>query len=189
MIGIVGAESSGKSTLAAALAAALPAELVSESLRTFVNEHGHAPTRSEQATVMRRHIALEDAALSRAPTTGWVVSDGGTLMTAVYSLVYYQDPTLMDEAFTHLRRYEVTVWCDADIAWIADPGQRDGPEYRDRAQDVLRAIFLPDSQETAATAPWLPGIPDLYIPADARWLKASGPVEDRLAAVLAAVGR
>ena len=43
----MGAESTGKSTLAAALGVSLPAVVVPESLRRFVDEHGRVPTRTE----------------------------------------------------------------------------------------------------------------------------------------------
>lgn len=157
-IAIVGAESTGKSTLAAALGESLPAVVVPESLRRFVDEHGRVPTRTEQADVMAAQAAQEVAAIrlstedQASGTRGapdWVVSDGGTLMTAVYSVAYYDDPSLLPTALAHLADYALTVWCDTDIPWVPEPGQRDGAAYRDRVHMLLQGVFgaLPSSTD------------------------------------------
>lgn len=163
---LVGGESTGKSTLAAALGESLPAVVVDETLRQFVVDRGRVPTADEQHLVMTTQIDREAEAQRVAGAAGrsWVVSDGGALMTAVYSIVYYRDDSLLEAALAHHRNCALTVLCDTDFAWQSDQGQRDGPQARDEAQRVL--IGLSAEQ----------GLP---------FLTASGPVDDRVAQVMA----
>jgi nicotinamide riboside kinase len=75
LVSIVGGESTGKSTLAAALGEDLPAVVVGEFLRTWVHQQGRVPLSAEQATVLAAHRASEVSALLAADLTGqaWVV--------------------------------------------------------------------------------------------------------------------
>lgn len=162
VVGIVGAECSGKSALAGSLSAALPRSVVvPEQLRGWVLEHGRAPSRSEQPAMMAAQVRAEQEA---AAGHDWVVSDSGTLMTAVYSELYFGDASLVAAALTHHRSYELTVWCGIEIPWAADPGQRDGPGFRSRGHEIL-ARALAGS-----------GLPVLPV---------AGPLPERVAQVLA----
>lgn len=139
VIAVVGAECSGKSTLARALAEQLDAALVPEALRAFVDERGRPPAAAEQASVMSAQIVAEAAA---AAGGGWVVSDAGALMTAVYSILYYSDWSLAPAALRHHRTAcALTVWCAPDIPWVADAGHRDGPAQREAGDDVIGAVL------------------------------------------------
>ncbi len=142
VVAIVGGECSGKSTLAKALAERLPGEHVVEELRVFVDDHGRPPRRAEQAGVMRRQIEAEETAVHRARANGlaWVIGDPAALMTAVYSVAYFDDDSLLGEAVRHQRRYRLTVWCDTDLPWVADGDQRDGPAERDRVHQIIGRV-------------------------------------------------
>ena len=148
MIAVVGGESTGKSTLAAALANDLPGLLVPETLRAWVALRGRVPRPDEQREVMLAHAAAENRALREVATTSsatpplrWVISDGGTLMTAVYSIQYYEDDSLLPEAIEMSKQTRLVVWCAADIPWTADDGQRDGPDMRKRAQAIVGEVL------------------------------------------------
>lgn len=157
---VVGGESTGKSTLVSALARDLPGLELPETLRSWVEQRGRVPTAGEQIEVMSAHAAAEEAARGEAGRLGlrWVVSDGGTLMTAVYSIVYYDDDSLVDEAMTSTAFSRLVVWCAADIPWAADE-MRDGPELRSAAQQVIGEVL-----ESS-------GVP---------WLRVTGPVGQRV---------
>lgn len=127
-VAVVGAECSGKSTLCSDLRGTLGGTLVPEYLRTFVNEHQRVPRREEQAGVMAGQISHEVQAIAGGPD--WVWSDSGALMTAIYSLMYYDDSSLLAPALDHHRKYAATIWCDIDVPWMPDDGQRDGPDFR-----------------------------------------------------------
>jgi nicotinamide riboside kinase len=142
LVSVVGGESTGKSTLAAALGEDLPAVVVGEFLRTWVRQQGRVPHSAEQATVLAAHRASEVSALLAADQTGqaWVVSDSGPLMTAVYSIQYYDDASLLPQALEWTAQSASVVWCQDDFPWQPDP-QRDGVHARTESQRILATIF------------------------------------------------
>jgi len=169
LISVVGGESTGKSVLAGALGAELPAVVVPEFLRSWVDRHGgRVPLPLEQVAVMAAHRDSEVAALLRAARTGrsWVVSDSGPLMTAVYSIQYYGDHSLLPQAVEWTMGSDRVLWCQDDFPWQPDP-QRDGAHARAKSQEILAGVFadhpgLPVSPSTPVTAhryrspSWLP---------------------------------
>lgn len=162
-LAIIGGECTGKSTLARELALRWDAPVVPEYLRTFVERERRTPTREEQAVIMAKQIEAEElvgfaphasgrADDSLSGRTGassfpdWMICDPAALMTAVYSIVYFGDDSLISVALAHQETYALTVWCLPDFPWVADEGVRDGPEYRqqvhDRIADVVRDYRL-----------------------------------------------
>jgi nicotinamide riboside kinase len=95
-----------------------------------------------------------------------LIVDPAALMTAVYSLSYYDDSSLIDEAVEHARRYDLVVWCDIDLPWEPDPGQRDGPDVRARVHELLASI-----------------VAERLEPAGIRVVLVSGDVAERIGAV------
>lgn len=143
LISVVGGESTGKSTLAAALGVALPAVVVGEYLRTWVERHGgRVPSAAEQPAVLAAHRESDLAAQTTAARRGldWVVSDSGPLMTAVYSIQYYGDDSLLAQAVEWAAHHDLVVWCQHDFPWQPDP-QRDGSAARAASQRILGGIF------------------------------------------------
>ena len=71
------------------------------------------------------------------------VSNGGAspLMTAIYSIHYFDDRSLLDEALAHQRSYPATLVCDTDLPWIADGLIRDSEAVRARCQALLRTAL------------------------------------------------
>lgn len=113
IISLLGAESTGKSTLAAALhrhllaaSATLPAELalptithVPEYLRSWCLQHGRNPRQDEQAHIAHtqtEHLTSAAHPVGCAPC--WVIADTTPWMTAVYSDHYFGDSTLYAQA-------------------------------------------------------------------------------------------
>lgn len=168
LISVVGGESTGKSSLTAALGELLPAIVVEEFLRTWVHRQGRVPEPDEQRAVLAAHRAAEVSALRRAARTGppWVVSDSGPLMTAVYSIQYYDDPSLLPDALEWTARSAAIVWCQDDFPWQPDP-QRDGAHARAVSQQILARIFAEN--------------PDLPV------LAAGGSFDERIESVLGAL--
>ena len=96
-LAIVGAESTGKTTLASALAARLAADTglrvtwVPEWLREWCEHTGRTPMAHEQAAVLRgQHERITAACFSH----DIVVCDTTALMTAVYSQQVFGDRSL-----------------------------------------------------------------------------------------------
>ena len=84
----------------------------------------------------------ELSALQRANEAGkpWVIADSGPLMTAVYSIQYYDDWSLLPRALEWTSVSDCVVWCQDDFPWHPDP-QRDGSHARARSQEILCSIF------------------------------------------------
>jgi nicotinamide riboside kinase len=164
-IGLLGGECTGKTTLALALAAALPACVVDESLRDFVDRHGRTPDRTEQAAIMADQQHREDRA-AEACGQPWLVADPAPLMTAVYSLLYFADDSLVAAGADLARAYDIVAWCDVDMPWSPDGAQRDGPDFRARAHAVIAAI-----------------VRDQLEPRGVRVVRCRGSVADRVAAL------
>jgi nicotinamide riboside kinase len=141
-VGLIGGECSGKTSLALALIERFAGSHVPEVLREFVDTHGRAPKQSEQAQVMHEQEAAEALAIAQAAATtrAIVVCDPAAFMTAIYSIAYYDDDSLLAAAIAHLSAYDLLVWCDPAIPWEADGAQRDGPAERDRVDALLAEI-------------------------------------------------
>jgi nicotinamide riboside kinase len=135
LISVLGAECTGKSTLCPALASAEHGRWIPEYVREFCAVHERPPRQHEQRDVAAEQIRRErDAAAS----TGRVFVDSSPLMTAVYSIHYFGDHSLLEPALAHQRRaYSATLVCDTDLPWIADGLQRDSEAVRARCQAML----------------------------------------------------
>jgi nicotinamide riboside kinase len=140
-IAIVGAESTGKTTLAQALVPALAAETgqrvawVAETLREWCERVGRTPQAHEQASILRAHHERIDAA---AAGHDIVVCDTTALTTAVYSTLIFGDRSLDERALALHRRMAHTLLTATDLPWVADGHQRDGPHVREPVDRSLR---------------------------------------------------
>jgi nicotinamide riboside kinase len=145
-IAIVGAESTGKTQLAAELAQALSHQTgrrvawVPEMLRSWCERTGRTPLAHEQAPILRaQHEQIEAAAASH----DIVVCDTTALMTAVYSRLIFSDRSLDERAATlHRRRIAATLLMAVDLPWVSDGHQRDGPHVREPVDTALRELML-----------------------------------------------
>jgi nicotinamide riboside kinase len=145
---MIGGESTGKTTLARALAATSHGVVVSEALRTFVDNHGRTPLQEEQHSILLAQRGLEIAASHDHPSAT-ILCDPATTMTAIYSELYFQDSTLRMQALEYAADYDALLWCRPDIPWVAEPGQHDGPQFREAA-DLLIARWLNDLRTATA---------------------------------------
>ncbi len=144
-IAIVGAESTGKTALAQALAGRL-AELtgrrctwVGEWLRQWCERQGRTPRPDEQAGIAEHQHQLIDAAATHHDI---VVCDTTALMTAVYSALLFDDHSLLPHAIAQQRRCDLTLLTALDIPWVADGLQRDGPQVRGPVDDHVRGLLI-----------------------------------------------
>lgn len=142
-LALLGGECSGKTTLAHTLSDELPAIYVPEALRAFVDERGRTPAAGEQLAIMNTQIRAESQARVTAQERGlrWIVADPGVLMTAVYSIAYFGDESLLPSAIEYQAGYDLTIWCDIDLPWQPDGTQRDGPEHRARVHEILLRVI------------------------------------------------
>jgi nicotinamide riboside kinase len=144
VIAIVGAESTGKTTLAGALQRALAAHgrrvaLVGEYLREFCAREGRTPSAAEQPSIAREQSARIAAA---AAAHELVIADTTALMTAVYSHHLFGDPTLLDAALGQQARCHLTLLTTLDLPWVPDGLQRDGAHLRAPIEAALRSALV-----------------------------------------------
>lgn len=119
---ILGGESSGKTTLASALAQALGAALVPEYGRTYWEQIRRDLSLRELEFVAQTQVAQEIAAAQATPPC--VVCDTSPLSTLVYALLDHGAPSRTLVALSR-RRYDLTVLCMPDFPFQQDGTRRD----------------------------------------------------------------
>ena len=158
-IALLGAECTGKSTLATALVAHVnsgsttglfnadthPAQpkatLVKEALRTWCDQMGRTPLAHEQAGIARLQEQAILAAASGMTNGDVLVADTTPLMTAIYSRHYFHDNSLLPGALAVQQQFDHTLLMGLDLPWHADGLQRDGPATRQAIDTLLRATL------------------------------------------------
>ena len=143
IVAILGAESTGKTTLAAALGRTLDTqglrvEVVAEYLREFCERQGRTPTLDEQTDIADEQWRRIEAA---ARDTDVVIADTTPLMTAIYSDYVFGDAALYADALQRQARCALTLVTGLDLAWQPDGLQRDGPQVRVPIDAMLRAAL------------------------------------------------
>ncbi len=141
-IALLGAECTGKTMLAQAVASALQARGQSthcapEVLREWCEQHSRTPLAWEQ-------IAIAHAQARRvlqAPACDVLLSDTTPLMTAIYSDIVFGDTALYAFALAHHAVYDLTLVTGLDLPWVADGIQRDGAAMQRRVDARLREVL------------------------------------------------
>ncbi len=144
-IAILGAESSGKSTLAAALAAHYDTVWVPEYLREFVELEQRVPNEGDQFGIARTQLEREDGAAAQA--SRFLFCDTTPLMTALYSRWYWGRVDAQLALLERRHDYAFTLVTSPDSPWEADGLQRESPEVRQRVHEqvveMLRERAIP----------------------------------------------
>ena len=142
VIAVLGAESTGKTELAASLAQRLnrrgiQTALVGEYLREWCEREGRVPRHDEQAAIAEEQTRR----IADAARRGVVVADTTAVMTAVYSDMLFQDTSLYAHALAAQHGYAITLLTALDLPWVADGLQRDGPHVREPVDTMVRAAL------------------------------------------------
>lgn len=127
-VAILGAESSGKSTLAAALANHYHTVWVPEYLREFVDTQGRVPEEHDQFPIARTQMEREDAAALTA--NEFLFCDTTPMMTALYSRWYWGRVDAQLSLLERRHDYAFTLVTAPDSPWEADGLQRESEEVR-----------------------------------------------------------
>lgn len=132
LICLIGAESTGKTTLAQVLAERFDSPWVPEYLRAFCDERGRTPRHDEQSMIIEVQTAQETRALRQATDQGapFVFCDTAALLTAIYSEYVFADDSLITRGSKLHERYALTLLLEADIDWVPDELQREGAHVR-----------------------------------------------------------
>jgi NadR type nicotinamide-nucleotide adenylyltransferase len=144
-VAILGGESTGKSTLAAALATHYRTLWVPEYLREFVETRGRTPESHEQFHIASTQVEHETALLPQA--NRFLFCDTTPRMTAMYSLHYFGDIDAALDALMRSHSYDFTIVTAPTNPWSGDGLMRDGDEVRQAVHrlvvDHLRSADIP----------------------------------------------
>jgi len=143
VVAVLGAESTGKTTLARGLVDSLAAQghrvgIVEEFLREFCLREGRTPRQEEQADIAREQSQRIAGAADRHDI---VVADTTELMIAVYSQLLFNDDSLVAQAVAEQARHRLTLLTALDLPWVADGLMRDGEHVRAPVDTLLRAAL------------------------------------------------
>lgn len=162
---VTGSESTGKTTLASALAAHYGTVWSPEYVREYVAARS-APVRAgDVEAIARGQMAVEDTLLG-GRSGRLVIHDTDLLSTAVYSLHYFGScpPWIGEEV--RRRRADLYLLAGIDVPWQADANQRDRGDHREEMHGLFRE---------ALAARGFPAV------------ELAGPHEARLAAAIRAI--
>lgn len=142
-IAILGAESTGKSSLIKQLAQYFQKQgksvhLIPEYLRTWCDAEKRTPRQDEQLAIATEQIRQINSAASTASTCDILLADTTALTVAVYSDLLFNDTSLYDMALTHQHTFDATLLMGLDLPWVADGIQRDGAHLREPVDTALR---------------------------------------------------
>lgn len=140
---LLGAESTGKTTLSHAMAAALRARghrvaVVPEALRAWCEREGRTPRPEEQLAIAQRQEQQVDDAAALADI---VIADTSALMVAIYSGMLFPDGDLLRHAIDRQRRYATTLVTGLDLPWVPDGLHREGPAVQADVDARVRAAL------------------------------------------------
>jgi NadR type nicotinamide-nucleotide adenylyltransferase len=160
---LTGSESTGKTTLAIALAEHYGVSWVPEFVREYAASKNGPLSFEDHGPIARGQIAREDEYRSRAEADDerLLIGDTDLLSTAVYCAHYYgQCPRWVLDAARE-RRPDLYLLLDIDLPWVPDP-QRDRGHVRPEMQALFHdavsrsgapyAIISGDAERRFATA-------------------------------------
>lgn len=135
----IGAECTGKSAIAQAVAERLGEPWSKEYVRQYVDQLDRPLNKSDLEPIARGQIRLEDAAYATA--SKYVFHDTN-LLSSIFYAEHYFDTHIdwVDELFQS-RDYDCYYFCQPDIPWKADPGQRESPQEREKLHKLLESIL------------------------------------------------
>jgi nicotinamide riboside kinase len=172
---VLGAECTGKTSLIEAIVnnaqlRTYDVTIIPELLRDFCESNARTPRQDEQVQLFKAQC---DALTNQASIT---IADCGPITTALYSQMYFDDPSLIAGATQFHREHidlHLVLW--PEFSWTADPlpFMRDGPAAQNQFGHLL--------------SDWLKANPQL------NWVRLSGSLAIRCdtasAAIVAAYAR
>jgi len=133
IIALTGAESTGKSTLAEALAKHYEVPFIPEFARDYVRNIHRKYTYEDVEFIARQQIEQYEKFVSENRVV--VILDTWLLITKVwFDVVFHQVPEWLDES---IQKYKIDLFlvCDTDLPWEADDVRENGGENRNKLQE------------------------------------------------------
>ena len=167
---LTGSESTGKTTLARALASRHDTAFSPEFARDYLERKRAPLTVQDVEPIARGQLAAEDQALRAAHRVLFLDTD--LWSTVLYARHYYGScPAWIEEA-ARSRQGDLYLLNHADVPWVPDPLQRD----RDDRREEMHELFVSGLRELGAS------VVDVRGPWPDRWATATAAVDRLLAA-------
>lgn len=155
---LVGAESTGKTTLAAALAAHYRTNWVAEYGREYCEikfqESADIPWKSAEFEIIAREQCRREEAAARAANR-LLVCDTDAFATSIWHRRYLQERSLAVEALAAPRRYDLYLLTGVEIPFVQD-GTRDGEHIR----EWMHQTFIEELEATGRPYKIVTGTPE-----------------------------
>jgi len=158
-----GAESTGKSVMAAQLSARFGWPIVAEYGREYCETHGTDLAMADLLAIAEGHMAATAHAAEAEPDV--LICDTDPLMTAAWAQMLFGE---VPDALLRYPKADLYLLFEPDVPWVAD-GTRFFGEKAERAQFAALAEAM-------------------LVRAGVRWLPISGSWKNRETQILAAVG-
>ena len=149
-VGVIGPESSGKSTLARYLANRYDGILVPEYAREYVERKGTKEVSYDELCNIARHqiAELERVESRKSKVESIYFFDTELIVTKVwFDYAFHEEPEWLDEA---IKRYQMDVYLLTypDLPWILDPARYNGSdairkELFERYEHEIQALNIP----------------------------------------------
>jgi len=135
---VIGAESTGKTTLARSLAEEFGAPWVPEYARQYLDGKGPPLSREDVEPIARGQMAAENAARS---ASGLLILDTDLVSTVVYARHYFDACPPWIEVAARERRARLYLLLHPDVPWVADGAQRERPDARPALHERFRTTL------------------------------------------------
>lgn len=145
IIAITGAESTGKSTLAQALATYYNVSFVPEFARNYIEQLHRSYTYDDVILIAQKQVEQYNEMVSWQ--TPLIILDTWLLITKIWlDVVYGKVPDWIDKTIKETR-IDTFLVCDTDLPWIADSVRENGGTNREKLQQTyireLRKYHFP----------------------------------------------
>jgi NadR type nicotinamide-nucleotide adenylyltransferase len=147
-VGIIGPESTGKSSLARYLARRYKGTCVPEYARTYVEQKGTTEVTYEELCEIAKHQVDELSAISSQPSDNLYFFDTELILTKVwFDYAFGRVPEWLNDA---IRRYPMDTYLLTypDIPWVPDPARSNGSdairmELFERYEAEIESLNIP----------------------------------------------
>ena len=147
-VGIIGPESTGKSSLARYLARRYKGTCVPEYARTYVEQKGTTEVTHEELCEIAKHQVDELSAISSQPSDNLYFFDTELILTKVwFDYAFGRVPEWLNDA---IRRYPMDTYLLTypDIPWVPDPARSNGSdairmELFERYEAEIESLNIP----------------------------------------------
>jgi len=133
---VIGAESTGKTTMVRRLARHYDTVWLPEYGREYIDKKQAPPELADILKIARGHLAGEEALARKANRI--LICDTDLIVTRILSEYYFGTCPGEVRRASYQRTYDLYLLTDMDFPWEADPLQREGPEIREMLHNRFR---------------------------------------------------